>query len=605
MRKPESRYQNLAIFPDETKVLYQGVETSSHHLTMRDGVKIAVDLLLPKGVKSGVSLPTILTMTRYWRSFELRIPAPPNKAPIGPRAPLADYLIPRGYAMVVVDARGSGASTGQWPYPWSTEELGDYGEVVNWVVAQSWCSGRIGAVGISYEGSTAQLLAATGRKEVKAVVPQQSEFDVYTDIALPGGIFNQTFIQAWSESDLLLDNNQCSKWFPGYAKLMVKGVRPVDGDKTHDLLNQALQEHQQNEEVYTAIQAITYRDDPYGNFPVTLNDFSVFHFKTQIEASGATLFSWGSWLDAGTAEAVLRRFCTFNNPEIAVIGAWSHEMNTNASPYGRPKAPAKPKLQEQWHELAGFFEQYLKEEKLPPTQKTLYYYTLGEESWKKTSSWPLPGTLPQRWYLSENQTLTLQSPTLETGEDSYKVDFQATTGKNNRWLTELVRPVNYGNRATQDRLLLTYTTAPLQEDTEITGYPVVKLFVRSTETDGAFFAYLEEVDEQGYVRYLTEGELRAIHRQISEEAPPYTTFVPYHSFKRKDSAPIPPGQVVELHFGMLPTSVLIRRGKCLRLAIAGHDYDTFARIPESGQPVITVARNQVFASYIELPIVKG
>jgi predicted acyl esterase len=114
MLKLESPYQNLEIFPNETEIIYQGIETSSCYLTMRDGIKVAVDILLPKGLKTGVGLPTILVMTRYWRSFELRIPAPPKKAPIGPRAALADYLVPRGYAMVLVDARGSGASTGQW-----------------------------------------------------------------------------------------------------------------------------------------------------------------------------------------------------------------------------------------------------------------------------------------------------------------------------------------------------------------------------------------------------------------------------------------------------------------------------------------------------------
>jgi len=57
--------------------------------------------------------------------------------------------------------------------------------------------------------------------------------------------------------------------------------------------------------------------------------------------------------------------------------------------------------------------------------------------------------------------------------------------------------VVYPDRAEEDRRLLTYTSKPLEEDTEITGHPVVTLYVTSTATDGAFFVYLEDVDEAG------------------------------------------------------------------------------------------------------------
>ena len=92
-------------------------------------------------------------------------------------------------------------------------------------------------------------------------------------------------------------------------------------------------------------------------------------------------------------------------------------------------------------------------------------------------------------------------------------------------------------------------------------------------------------------------------RKISTAAPPYNAPVPYHSFKRKDAQPLVPGAVAELKFGLLPTSVLLRRGHRLRIAIAGQDQSTFARIPAEGTPVITVARNRRYASSIKLPVV--
>ena len=67
--------------------------------------------------------------------------------------------------------------------------------------------------------------------------------------------------------------------------------------------------------------------------------------------------------------------------------------------------------------------------------------------------------------------------------------------------------------------------------------------------------------------------------------------------------PLVPGEVAELSFALLPISVLVRKGRRIRIAIAGADKDTFARVPEKGIPTITVARNSLHASYIDLPVI--
>lgn len=144
----------------------------------------------------------------------------------------------------------------------------------------------------------------------------------------------------------------------------------------------------------------------------------------------------------------------------------------------------------------------------------------------------------------------------------------------------------------------------MTEDVEITGFPIVTLFVTSTCADGAFFVYLEDVDENGKVLYLIEGQFRALHRKISDELPPYTQFVPYHSFKHQDALLLKPGEIAEITFGLFPISALVRKGHRIRIAIAGADKDTFARIPESGTPVLTFARDQIHASYIDLPVIE-
>ena len=163
--------------------------------------------------------------------------------------------------------------------------------------------------------------------------------------------------------------------------------------------------------------------------------------------------------------------------------------------------------------------------------------------------------------------------------------------------------MDYGNRAEADKLLLSYTSKPLAQDTEITGHPIVELFVSSTHDDGAFFVYLEDVSPDGDVTYNTEGELRALHRKISKEEPLYKTVGPYHSFLKEDSQPLVPGEIAKLEFQMFPISVMLKAGHSIRVAIAGADKNTFSRIPKTGNPVINVFRAKDYPSRIILPII--
>ena len=305
-------------------------------------------------------------------------------------------------------------------------------------------------------------------------------------------------------------------------------------------LRQAIGEHQANISIASVTDKITFRDDRDDIAGVSVDDFSGYTFREEIERSQTAVYGWGGWFDAGTADAVIRRFATFNNPQLAIIGPWNHGGGQHASPY----APALANLAEQWFELLRFFDYHLKGvENGAMAEKSLAYFTVGEEKWKTTPVWPPVGSSMQRYYLADGNALSQQPPTAKSGADRYAVDFEATTGLTNRWHTQMGGvPVHYPDRAEEDGRLLTYTSPPLTDDTEITGYPVVTLYVTSTATDGAFFVYLEDMAENGRVTYLVEGQLRALHRKVSTDVPPYTQFVPYHSFKKQDGMPLVPGE---------------------------------------------------------------
>ncbi|MEW6210493.1 MAG: CocE/NonD family hydrolase [Acidobacteriota bacterium] len=568
--------------PQRSEVSLQAI-----HIPVRDGVKIAADVILPKDLPAGKKLPTILLATRYWRAVE--------GTPAGNR-----FWTDHGYAVVAIDVRGTGASFGRWPHPWSADEIKDLGDVIKWIVAQAWSDGNVGSIGTSYTANTAEFTAVSNHPAIKAVVPRFSDFDLYTDLTFPGGLFNEFLAREWGAVVASLDKNVKQGQPP-------RGVRPVDEDKDGSLLAAALSDHEQNPSVYEASKQIVYRDDKPAGWNAEMKDFSAYNYRREIERSRVPIFAWASWMDAGTANGAIKRFLTFSNPQRLIIGAWSHGGGFHASQFLPPATPTDPNQQAQSQEAVCFLDQFLKGKPNGMNEKIMFYYTMGEERWKSTRVWPPAGSVRQRWYLAADNSLARTSPKAGTGgADKYTVDFQATTGRQNRWYTQLGGgDVIYGDRAEADRRLLTYTSAPLEEDMEITGHPVVTLFVASTAEDGAFIVYLEDVDEQGRVTYITEGQLRAIHRKLSTETPPYRMLEPYHSFKRKDSMPVKPGEVMRLTFGILPTSVLIKKGHRIRIAIAGADKDTFARLPADKTPTIIVERNIGFASFIDLPVIRN
>jgi hypothetical protein len=128
------------------------------------------------------------------------------------------------------------------------------------------------------------------------------------------------------------------------------------------------------------------------------------------------------------------------------------------------------------------------------------------------------------------------------------------------------------------------------------------LFLSSSESDGSVFAYLEDVAPDGRVTYLTEGELRLLHRRLCAEPAPIDSYGPCHSYRSEDTQPMPPDALQEVTIGLHPISALLRAGHSLRIALAGHDASTFARIPSTGTPVWSVAHDAEHPSHVLLPV---
>lgn len=577
---------------------YKEINRTSFYLTMRDGVKIAVDLNLPEGLGPGEKIPAILRQTRYYRSYDL---GPMLRFFTRKWPSAAKFFGSRGYAWVDSDVRGTGASFGQWIYPWSPDEIRDGSEVVDWIVRQPWSNGKVGAVGISYDGGSAEFLLVNQNPAVKAVSTEFSFFDAYTDIAYPGGICLNSFLSIWQDLDRTLDMN----YLPGIRALMPKmvrssyrGVRPVDDDVDRSMLGQAIRGHDHNLDLRAMSRQVNFRDDVPWPPGVAIDASSPFAHASQISGSGAAIYLVDGWFDAAFQSAAINCYLTLKNPMKLILGPWNHGGWNDASPSSRSWRSAFALDAE----LLRFFDYQLGGvDNGMSSEKPVQYFTMGEEKWKSAAEWPPPGFRTLKLYLDQGHRLSREKPAASEAGDSYVVDLTAATGRTSRW--DLGALVFYPDRRKADEKLLCYTSAPLAANTEVTGHPAVTLFVSSTTPDAEFFAYLEDVDPHGRVTYVTEGELRGIDRRPSNEPPPYQHFGARHSFRRRDAMPLVPGEVAEIQFAILPTSYLFQRGHSIRLALAGADKDHFA-LPAGPPANLKFCRDGAHASQVELPVME-
>jgi putative CocE/NonD family hydrolase len=594
------------------------------YVTMRDGVEIAVDVWLPANHRRGDRWPVLMKTTRYWRS---------NGTGWGLRALAALHIVradslvdrqrayfnSRGFVLLKVDARGSGASGGQRVVEYSPAEIADLGEVAAWAAWQPWSNGRVGTFGISYDGNTAELAAVPNQPAVRAVMPLYDDFDTQA-LVRPGGVLLSAFVKGWGDLVAGLDRNdlcaaaglhgfQCRR-----VRWMSTGVKPVDADPRGRHLAELVARHHTLDIAATLTKA-EFRDDALvvAGDTYRFQDICPYGLRRQIEASKVPMMVWCGWMDASVCEGTLIRYRSFTNPQAVVIGPLSHGGSFNADPFAVSHTPPEPPLPEQYRMEADFFDQALRHDPPDKIESTIRYYTMGEGKWHSTKVWPPEGLHTERLYLAESHGLSASPPSSTTASDAsaasaasdfYQVDFSASSGKQTRWHTQLGGDdVIYPDRAAEDKKLLTYTGPPLESDLEITGSPVLTLDLTSTASDGAVHAYLEDVAPGGRVTYLDEGLFRVIHRKEADPASlPYEPLGPAHSFLRRDAEPLRPGEPATIRFSLFPTSIVLRRGHRLRLALAGADASLFERYPAAGPVAWTIHRERDRASFLELPV---
>ena len=596
-RKPPSRYleERPAQFstPDRPRSLY---------LTMRDGCRIATDVYLPVGEGAPAEgLPTVLILTPYYRRFALRDGASSATDPSPNAAKYRDFFVPRGYAVVVVDVRGTGASFGTRDSFRSPAEREDFREIADWIVAQPWSNGVIGSTGISYLGAAACFLASTGHPAVKAIAPLFAVWNTYADHLYPGGVLLNKLARSYDELMVGLDHDRRDILArqPYFANPDYAGPQPVDEDSDGSLCRAAVKEHLANFHMPDFIGEFQFADArlPYDPSFGT-HSFSPYHYAEGIRPDVA-IYSISGWMDgAGFANGSIARYLSLpNNKQHLLLGPWDHGARTNTSPWRKAVQPEFNVLAE----VLRFFDHYLMGlDTGLQNEAPIHYYSMHAEAWHQAASWP-PVLDKKTLYLSAGNGLSIDVGA--AGADEYKADFTVGTGEFTRH--ERLAAVDTSEYYTdwQDRhaAMLSYTSEPLTEDGDISGHPVVDLWITSSQSDAVLHVYLSEVEADGSVRYVTEGVLRALHRREAEPQQYQKWSWPFRDFSRANAAPLVPGEPARLRFALLPTSWKFRQGSRIRLSIAGADCDHYVQLPHGRPPVLELKHGGKSASSLELP----
>jgi predicted acyl esterase len=183
-------------------------------VTLRDGVRILVDVYRP--LNGEPAAPLIA-----WGPYGKHVPNEPARFPnagLNPQhmsafapfeGPDPAHWVPRGYAVVTVDKRGTWYSEGVATYL-SPEEAQDFYDVIEWAGVQPWSNGKVGLTGVSYLASSQWRVAELNPPHLAAINPWEGWADTYREVAYHGGIPDTWFWpylwQRWGASTTQIED---------------------------------------------------------------------------------------------------------------------------------------------------------------------------------------------------------------------------------------------------------------------------------------------------------------------------------------------------------------------------------------------------------------
>jgi uncharacterized protein len=542
-------------------------------ITMRDGVILAADVHLPDGPGP---FPVILTQTPY------------NKN-VSSTENLNEYFIKRGYAHVVVDVRGTGASQGAWD-SFGEAEQRDGKELVEWAATQPWSNGKIGLYGSSYRAINQLLTAAQHPDGLEAIFPIVPMGDMYRDILMSGGLINTGFIPLWlglvTGSGLLPPSYTLSDPIMGTTVLLSHTGQTLGFP------------------VSTLSSAITGGEFAYDGPAAQLR--SPLAVADQIKVPAFFTGGLHDLFQRGTP--LLYEKLKANGVQTKLLmGNWTHGNYGSGLP--ADNVPALDQLALRW------FDQYLmgmntQINKIPDVTQ----FVLGEGRFEVQPGWPHRNVAAQKFYLRSGNLLTKEKPSYaEPSRTMLQQPLNGIcSGSTNQWMAGIpdALPCTKDNRLTE-MTELTYTTPPANVDLRVSGPIAAKIFASTTARDLVLSVRITDVAPDGTSNEITAGWLAASHRAVDDSKSRYIdgeNIQPWHLFTRTAVQEVKPYEVMELDVEIFPSNFVIKEGHKLRVAVGPSDFPhSMSPLPQLLDQlggVATILNNSKYPSSIVLPVVE-
>ncbi|HET6298468.1 MAG TPA: CocE/NonD family hydrolase [Kribbella sp.] len=174
-------------------------------IPVRDGEPLSANVYRP--VEEG-TYPVIVTLgpygkDRHWADRDQQHSRDLGGGPfVNWETPNPETWVPKGYVVVRVDGRGTGASPGILA-PFSDTAAENYYDAIEWAGVQPWSAGKVGLLGISFYAMTQWPVAALRPPHLAAIVPWEGAADMYRDFTRAGGILNSRFLSWWWPNTVL------------------------------------------------------------------------------------------------------------------------------------------------------------------------------------------------------------------------------------------------------------------------------------------------------------------------------------------------------------------------------------------------------------------
>ncbi|GAB1733832.1 hypothetical protein NU195Hw_g9005t1 [Hortaea werneckii] len=563
--------------------------------------------IMPKGVdlpvrvnvfrpKTNTRVPVLVTFGPYGKDTPYAVYNARSFAEVNPKqkcehsaweTPDPAYWTKNGYAVIRGDEAGIGQSPGRID-PFSHQTIEAFHAVVEWAADQQWSSGKVGLLGVSYYGATQWRVAARNPRGLAAICPWEGFTDFYRDFTRHGGILSNAFINTWWDKQIApnqygLPGRAASGWCPD----------TIEGDLSSEELTRN-QEH-----LLKGPGATPFRDgDCFATREFDLTDVKV-PVLSIANWGGNSLHLRGNiqgFTHAGSEFKYLR----------TIVGR--HDL-----PFYSDEAVD---LQKSW------FDAWLKDDDrigwtqkdyVPAVTLTLRKGDVGfndPQSEKLYDSrdeakWPIDRTKYTKFHLAPDRTLN-KDKNSDVGEVSYPA---------------------LGN--INDQRFVQFATAPLVEETEITGHAVAHLNISLTRdmngqapADIDLFVTLryigpdsKEVHYTGTVGDpvpLAKGWLRVSLRQVNKEHPHYREWLPYRDYTSNAFLPVTPGEIYPVDVEIWPTNVVAEKGGRVVFEVASGDTqgagiflhdDAEDRGPDVFRGTNIIHFGPEFDNYVTLPII--